>query len=48
MTHNFLRDNMVRRLGLLPKPTQKIFKKVNAGVERVVGISKDISLMLGD
>jgi hypothetical protein len=48
VTHNFLREDMVQRLGLQPEPTQTTFKTVNAGVERVVGVAKDISLKLGD
>jgi hypothetical protein len=47
-THNFLREYMVKRLGFHPKPTQTTFKMINVGVERVVGVDKDISLMLGD
>jgi hypothetical protein len=47
-THNFLREDMVQRLGLQPEPTQTTFKTINAGVERVIGVAKDISLKLGD
>jgi hypothetical protein len=48
VTHNFLREDMVQRLGLQPEPMQTTFKTVNTGVERVIGVAKDISLKLGD
>jgi hypothetical protein len=48
VTHNLLREDMVQRFGLQPEPTHTTFKTINASVERVVGVSKDISLKLGD
>jgi hypothetical protein len=48
VTHNFLRQDMLRRLGLQPEPMQTTFKAVNLGVERVIGVAKDVSLKLGD
>jgi hypothetical protein len=47
-THNFIREDAMQRLGLLPKPMQTSFKVVNLGIEKVVGIAKDVSLKLGE
>jgi hypothetical protein len=47
-THNFLREDMLQRLGLQPKPMQTNFKAVNSGEERVIGVAKDVPLKLGD
>jgi hypothetical protein len=48
VTHNFLREDMVQRLGMQPEPMQTTFKTVKSGVERVVGVAKDVLLKLGD
>jgi hypothetical protein len=48
VTDNFLREDMVQRLGLQPEPTQTNVNTVNEGVEMVIGVAKDISLNLGD
>jgi hypothetical protein len=48
VTHNFLRDVMVGRLGMKPKPTQTYLMTFNTGVERVIGVAKDVLLKLGD
>jgi hypothetical protein len=48
VTHNFLREDMVQNLGLQPEPMHTIFKIVNASVEGVIGVAKDVSLNLGD
>jgi hypothetical protein len=48
VNHNLLREDMVWRLGFQPEPTHTTFKKINTGVERVIGVAKDISLRIGD
>jgi hypothetical protein len=45
-THRSLREDMVRRLGMQLEPMQKTFKTINAGVEKVIGVAKDVSLNL--
>jgi hypothetical protein len=47
-THNFVREEMVWRLGFQSESLHKKFKTFNAGVERVIGVTKEILLNLGD
>jgi hypothetical protein len=48
LTHNSLREDMVHRLELQLEPSHTTFKTINVGLERVIGVAKDIWLKPGD
>ena len=47
-THNFVNDDVAKRLGLQVERKENMFKAVNSSVERVIGVAQKVSLSIGE
>ena len=47
-THNFVNEEVAKRLGLQVEHKENMFKAVNSSVERVVGVAQKVSLSIGE
>jgi hypothetical protein len=47
VTHNFMKEDVVRELGLQLELAQTSFKAVNLRVEKVIGMTNEVTLKLG-
>jgi len=47
-THNFVNEEVAKRLGLQAEQKENMFKAVNSSVERVQGVAQKISLRIGE
>ena len=47
-THNFVNEEVAKRLGLQVEQKENMFKEVNSSIERVAGVVQKVSLSIGE
>ena len=47
-THNFANKEVAKRLGLQVERRENMFKAVNWGIKRVIGVAQKVSLSIGE